>query len=180
MSHYTVTPLPPTQPTPQTFWRPHHPLPHQTSHPLSHTQHHLSQTPHHPLEHQTSHPLPNTQHQTSFPTVAAVPSVTTPRPTTPRPTTPSPTTATSISTTEYGEVFSLAESDTSGDYDTELWVDVPKEPELANNSAEALRREVQTLREHYLRMGVPQDYLTDNMIWKLMQARGQTEKGFHF
>ena len=70
----------------------------------------------------------------------------------------------------------------SEDYETGLWVDVPPQPESPSASS-GLARQVARLRAHYLKMGVPQDYLTDQMIWKLMQARGggqSDEDGFHF
>ena len=71
----------------------------------------------------------------------------------------------------------------SEDYETGLWVDVPAQPESASRSP-GLERQVERLRAHYLQMGVPHSYLTDQMIWKLMQARGgqsqSEDDGFHF
>ena len=66
-------------------------------------------------------------------------------------------------------------------YETGLWVDVLPEPESPSSSP-GLERQVQRLRAHYLQMGVPRSYLTDQMIWKLMQARGgqSDDEGFHF
>ena len=47
-----------------------------------------------------------------------------------------------------------------------LWVDVP---------GQGQEGQVEQLREHYLRLGVPSQYLTDQMIGKLMQTRRQSE-----
>ena len=75
------------------------------------------------------------------------------------------------------------ESVESEDYETGLWVDVPAQAESASRSP-GLERQVERLRAHYLQMGVPHSYLTDQMIWKLMQARGgqsqSEDDGFHF
>ena len=160
LSHYTVTPLPPTPPTPQSVWRPHQPLP--------------------PAQVQPQ-PLP----QYRPPPSSSPHSHLTARPSTAPPTAPSPAQTILTSTDNGGDLGLTETSDSSGDYETGdyetgLWVDVPTQPEPVSSSAEAVRQELEDVREHYVRMGVPRSYLTDQMIWKLMQARGQTEKSFHF
>ena len=170
LSHYTVTPLPPTPPTPQSVWRPHQPLP--------------------PAQVQPQ-PLP----QYRPPPSSSPHSDLTARPTTAPPTAPSPAQTFLTSTDNGGDLGLTETSDSSGDYETGdyetgdyetgdyetgLWVDVPTQPEPVSSSAEPVRLELEDVREHYVRMGVPRSYLTDQMIWKLMQARGQTEKSFHF
>ena len=152
LSYYTVTPLPPTQPTPQSVWRPHQP--------------HRPLSPY-PDIHNSKRSTARTTARTTTRTTSTTTTTTTPRP---------------------SEIFGSVEGDQSTaetaeteDYETGLWVDVPAEPESASSSP-GLGRQVERLRAHYLKMGVPHNYLTDQMIWKLMQARGgQTEDaGFHF
>ena len=146
LSYYTVTPLPPTHPTPQSVWRPHQPHP-----PLSP----------YPDIHNSKRSTARTTTRTTTRTTSTTTTTTT---TTPRP----------------SEIFGSVEGDQSTeeteDYETGLWVDVPAEP------SPGVGRQVEMLRAHYLKMGVPHSYLTDQMIWKLMQARGgQTDDaGFHF
>ena len=166
LSYYTVTPLPLTQPTPQSVWRPHqpHPQPHPPPHPQPHPQ------PHRPIN---PYPDNHNSKRSTVRTTARTPSTTTSTTTT--------TARPSEILTQGGTTFGSAEgekiteeTEQSQDYETGLWVDVSTEP--------GLEGQVQRLRAQYLQMGVPRNYLTDQMIWKLMQARGgqSDDEGFHF
>lgn len=164
LKHYTVTPLPFTQPTPQSVWRPHQPHQPQPQYPIN--------------------PYPNVHNskRSTVRTTARTTSGTTTSTTTPRPSeisTQGITTSGSVEADKSTE--ETEETEETEDYETGLWVDVPTQPESPSSSS-GLERQVQRLRAHYLKMGVPQDYLTNQMIWKLMQARGaqSDNDGFHF
>ena len=162
LSYYTVTPLPLTQPTPQSVWRPHQPLPINPINPIN------------------AYPDIHNSKRSTVRTTARTTSATTTSTTTPRPSeilTPGVTTFGSVE----GDKSSEETEETAETAETGLWVDVPSQPESPSTSS-GLARQVERLRAHYLQMGVPQDYLTDQMIWKLMQARGgqADDEGFHF
>ena len=155
LSYYTVTPLPLTQPTPQSVWRPHQPLPINPINPIN------------------AYPDIHNSKRSTVRTTARTTSATTTRTT---------STSTTAKPSEILTSFGSVEEDDESTEETGLWVDVPPQPESPSSSS-GLARQVQRLRAHYLKMGVPQDYLTDQMIWKLMQARGggqSDEDGFHF
>ena len=155
LSYYTVTPLPLTQPTPQSVWRPHQPHPQ----PL------LPINPY-PALHNSKRSTARTTTRTTTTTTTRTTSTTISSTSTPRP----------------SEIFGSAEGDQSTETEeTGVLVDVPAQPE-SPRTFPSFERQVERLRAHYLKMGVPSDYLTDQMIWKLMQARaGQSDDaGFHF
>ena len=60
-----------------------------------------------------------------------------------------------------------------------LWADVPIEPQPDITGVSSLiERQINIARDKYQQMGVPRQYLTQDMIWKLL--RGGKNKNVHF
>ena len=159
-SHYTVTPLPPTPPA---FWHPHRNLTNLPQQPIrlpAATS--LSQQPIRvpAATSRTSRPTSRTTTTTTTTTTAAP--VTTP----PR---PSPAAVPGVGpATE--ETFS-----------SDLWTDTGsaagEQPDITQVPG-VIERQIQAVRERYQKMGVPRQYLTSKMIFKLI--RGGGGQGFQF
>ena len=183
ISHYTVTPIPPTPPT---FWEPHRNLTNLPQpQPLPIYPEKL--TPNINVQ-EDFQPVNSNVFETLTPVKIPSPSTTRRTTTTTKPTTISTTTTRVISSefefidNDDGPSVDYRNDESDETFNSSLWVDVPTDadlpqPDIANVS-NVIERQIQTMREKYQQMGVPRRYLTKDMIWKLI--RGGGGPGVHF
>ena len=169
VTHYIVTPLPPTPPT---FWRPNRNI---TNLPQQ------SLTPSH-----NDHPRPIVTQFESNAFSQEEPKL---NPATTR-TTTSTTRTTSLPLTPLKKtsqqnqppdsISKPLDNEDAETFKSDLWADVPVEPQPdITKVSNVIERQIQSVRERYQDMGVPRRFLTRDMIWKLI--RGETKhSGFHF
>ena len=156
-SHYTVTPLPPTPPA---FWHPHRNLTSLPQQPIRLPA--ATSLPQQPIR------VPAATSRTSRPTSRTTTTTTTAAPVT-TPPRPSPAAVPGVGpATE--ETFS-----------SDLWTDAASaaggQPDITQVPG-VIERQIQAVRERYQKMGVPRQYLTSKMIFKLI--RGGGGQGFQF
>ena len=172
VTHYIVTPLPPTPPA---FWRPHRNLtnlpqqslvPNQDSYPRPI----MTQFENNPISQEMSRPstLATTRRTTSST-----------RRTTPTPA-PLPLRVTTTRNPPLASIVEPLDNEDAETFKSDLWADIPVEPQPdITKVSNVIERQIQNVRERYEDMGVPRRFLTRDMIWKLI--RGETKNsGFHF
>lgn len=168
VTHYIVTPLPPTPPA---FWEPYRnltDLPQQSLIP--------------------NHNLNNRPIMTQFDNILQKNS---------RPATLATTRTTSSSTrgttiallplseksTRYPPQAILAEpldNEDAETFNSDLWVDVPVEPQPDTTKvSNVIDRQIKNMSERYQDMGVTRKFLTRDMMWKLIRGEAK-HSGFHF
>ena len=171
VTHYIVTPLPPTPPA---FWEPHRNL---TDLPQQ------SLVPNHDINYrpivtqfdknpQTKHPatLATTTRTTTYSTRRTTPTI-------------APLIPISEKSTRYPPQAILAEpldNEDAETFNSDLWADVPVEPQPdITKVSNVIERHIKNMKERYQDMGVPRKFLTRDMMWKLIRGEAKNS-GFHF
>ena len=172
VTHYIVTPIPPTPPA---FWRPHRNLTNLAQDALI-PNHNINPRPivtqfdNIPISQEISRPATSaTTRRTTSSTRKTTPTIT-----------PLPLRDTTTRSTPLAILAEPLDNEDAETFNSDLWADVPVEPQPdITKVSNVIERQIQNVRERYQDMGVPRKFLTRDMIWKLIRGEAK-HSGFHF